>query len=117
MFDGTESSWRIRKYGDPQVFNDTAEDEAARSRFYGVFVIENDYWPGARTILIPALQSWSFVHFGLGMKTMQPFIPKQPGEINREPEDLENESEPNPAEPPQEQLESDSDAPLDDEDN
>ena len=61
------------------------------------------------------MQTWSYVYFGMGMKTQQLFIPKEPGEILKEPEDLEAESEPNPAEPPQEQLESDSDAPIDDE--
>jgi len=79
-------------------------------------VIENDYWPGARTVLIPSLQNWSFFYFGMGMKNGQTFIPKQPGEVIKEPEDPENEPEPNPANPPSEKLESDSDAPIEGED-
>ncbi len=111
----SESAWRARKYGDTQPFNDIYEE--GKQAFYGVVVFENDYWPGARTVLIPSLQTWSFFYVGLGMKHGQPFIPKFAGDIIKEPEDTENESEPNPPNPPSEKLESDSDAPVEGEDD
>ena len=110
-----ESAWRIRKYGDTQPFNDAVD--TSKQLFYGVYVLENDYWSGARTIVIPSLQTWSFFYSGIGMKSGQPFIPNYPGDIMTDPQDTKNESEPNPANPPSEKLESDSDAPVDGEDD
>lgn len=51
------------------------------------------------------------------MKTIQPFIPNQPDNIKDDPEDLEEYGEPNPDKAPSDQIESDSDAPPDEEDN
>jgi len=51
------------------------------------------------------------------MKSVQTFIPKQPENVKDDPEDLDEFPEPNPNQPPSEKLESDSDAPADEEDD
>jgi len=51
------------------------------------------------------------------MKFIQPFIPQQPDDIKPDPEDFDEYPEPNPNAPPSEKLESDSDAPPDDEED
>ena len=76
-----ESAWRARKYGDSQPFNDIHEE--GKQAFYGVVVLENDYWPGARTVLVPALQTWSFLYVGLG--TASRSSPSSPATSSRTP--------------------------------
>lgn len=51
------------------------------------------------------------------MKSVQMFIPKQPENIKDDPEDFEEFPEPNPNQAPSEKMESDSDAPADDEED
>ena len=68
------------------------------------------------TMVIPETKQWSFMYIGDGLKKRQQFIPKFPKEMMKEPNDLYDSDEPNPMNPPSDKLESDSDAPEDDED-
>ena len=109
--EGEGDRWVIRNYGDHQLFNDVEDETVGHN--YGVTLVKSLTWDGALTMMIPSKKTWSFIYIGDGLKRDQEYIPKMPAEIVKEPVDLFDESEPNPLNPPSEKLESDSDAPED----
>jgi radial spoke head protein 4A len=106
-------NWLVRTYGDTQPF--TSESE--KVNVYSSTLIRTLLWPGSMTLAMPMRSAWSFLYVGTGMKSVQMFIPKQPENIKDDPEDLEEFPEPNPNQAPSEKMESDSDAPADEEED
>lgn len=111
-FEGFESNWVIRTYGDQQTFG--GEDEG-KTNVYSSTQFRSLTWQGAMTLAMVSRQSWAFMYLGSGMKVVQPFIPNQPDNIKDDPEDLEEFDEPNPKKAPSESIEPDSDEGAQDE--
>jgi len=105
--------WSSKTYGDKQLYT-TLADEAQTA--YCVVAFKNILWPGA----ITAASNNDFVNLyvGYGHKlTTQSVDPFQPGVVNDDPEDPDDQPEPNPTSGQPEELESDTDKPPGEDDD
>lgn len=101
----TEKLWRLKIYGDNQVY--AMKPPAEGNISYSVGAWQNVKWPGAYTVFKG--EKWTNIYLGWGIKSGgSAFEPVGPPKILDDPEDPAEQPEPTPLEAPDE-VESDTD--------
>ena len=92
---GSESSWNTKLAGDAQQYT-----KGEATVCYAVNVIKSLRWPGAITVSKGG--RFSNLYIGYGIKRTDPsFNPTMPPNVDKEPEDPEEQPEPTPLHEPE----------------
>ena len=86
------ASWSVRKGGDTSSLENGAGNTTTP---HGIAVLRSTKWPGATTVADGSSFVNHYVGFGICAGTV-PFFPAAPGEVQAEPDDLEEQPEPQP---------------------
>jgi len=109
-FEGYETNYLLRQYGDKQIFASDGEDGNATNN---VCTIRSLTWPGFYTIASSRHKTWSSLYFGTAIKAKQVFIPNQPSDVKPDPDDVAEMPEPNHKEEPKVEVEGDGEGDAD----
>jgi len=107
--EGLKEAWKLRTYGDAQVYSTYNKDEEGTTTYQAV-ALKSQVWPGAMTIA--SAKNSVTIYIGYGHKALSvPIQPLQPQDVQDEPDDIEEHFEPNPKNPLPEKPETDTDEP------
>lgn len=102
-------AWKLRTYGDSQVYTTYNKDEEGATT-YQVVALRSQIWPGSVTVA--SAKGHVSVYIGYGHKALSvPMVPLQPQDVQEEPDDIEEHFEPYPKNPLPEKPETDTDEP------
>jgi len=113
VFEPLKETWKLRTYGEPQVYSTYNKDEEGTTT-YQVVALKSQVWPGAMTVA--SAKNAVTIYLGYGHKALSfPIQPLQPQDVQDEPDDIDEHFEPNPKNPLPEKPETDTDEPKQEE--
>ena len=109
VLEGLKEAWKLRTYGDPQVYTTYDRGEEGVTT-YQIATLKSQIWPGAT--VVASAKNYLNIYIGYGHKALSvPIVPLQPEDVQDEPEDIDEHFEPNPKNPLPEKPETDTDEP------